>query len=266
MRPHTAKPFSLMLHLKYSVGVAEALRYLGNMSGSTNVSFTLLPHEDLSVISYKVAHSHLSSKELNENQTHRDRHSAFIPHTMVSKNGGDCPNPAGKQTDPKSGQDQLDPKDFYLASSEPEEQASAPSSNSRSSSNTAGGELSSLGESENEEKEELARYDREGAPSPEPLPPSLRSNLGSQSSLLEVRAHFSRFFPREYSKTDHQTASVQAVSVISPFLPFRWSIGSLHPLVKLGGVFRKSPSILESINLHSMYKCPRRNKSLPEPL
>jgi len=29
--------------------------------------------------------------------------------------------------------------------------------------------------------------------------------------------------------------------VISPFLPFRWSIGSLNPLLKLGGVLRKSP-------------------------
>jgi hypothetical protein len=122
---------------------------------------------------------------------------------MVSKNGGDCPNPAGKQTHPKSGQAQLDLKDLCLASSESEEQVSAPSSNSRSPSSAAGEELSSLGESENEEKEELARYDREGAPSPEPLPPSLRSNLGSQSSPHEVRAHFSKFLPREYSKTDH---------------------------------------------------------------
>jgi hypothetical protein len=159
---------------------------------------------------------------------------------MVSKNGGDCPNPAGKHSDPKSGHDQFDLKDLCLASSESEEQVSAPSSNSRSSSNTAGEELSSLGESANEEKEELARYDREGAPSPEPLPSSLRSNPDSQSSPHEVRAHFSRFFPHEYSKTDQQTASVQAVSVISPFLPFCWSIGSLNPLVKLGGVFRKS--------------------------
>ena len=121
---------------------------------------------------------------------------------MVSKNGGDCPNPAGKQTDPKSGQAQLDLKDLCLASSESEEQVSAPSSNSRSPSSTSREELSSLGESENEEKEELARYDREGAPSPEPLPPSLRNNLGSQSSPHEVRAHFSKFLPREYSKTD----------------------------------------------------------------
>jgi hypothetical protein len=81
---------------------------------------------------------------------------------MASKNGGDCPNPAGKQTDPKSGHDHLDLKDVCLASSESEEQVYTPSSNSRSSSNTAGAELSSLNESENEEKEELARYNREG--------------------------------------------------------------------------------------------------------
>jgi hypothetical protein len=182
-----------MLHLKYCVGVAETSRYLGNMSCSTNISFGLLPHEDLTVISYKVALSHLSSKELNENQTQRDHHSAFLPHTMVSKNGGDCPNPAGKETDPKSGQDQLDLQDFCLASSESEEQVPAPSSNSIPTSNTAGEELSNLGESENEAKQELARFDREGAPSPEPLPPSLRSNLGSQSSPHEVRAHFRDF-------------------------------------------------------------------------
>jgi hypothetical protein len=100
---------------------------------------------------------------------------------MVSNNEGDCHNPVGKQTDPKSNHDQLDLKDLCLASTESEEQVSAPSSNSRWSPNTAGEELSSLRESENEEKEELLRYDCEGAPSPKLFPPSLRSNPGSQS-------------------------------------------------------------------------------------
>jgi hypothetical protein len=103
----------------------------------------------------------------------------FISHAMTSKNEGDRPNTAGKQNDPESGNDQLKLNGLYPTSSKSEEQISAPSSNSRPPAHTAEELTSSFSDPENKENEEPERHDREGAPSPEPLPHPMRNNLVS---------------------------------------------------------------------------------------